>query len=113
MLDEIEILNNLEKIDSYEDFINKYEKLENVIQAKMIGFDPDFKLIKRLNNLKENIINDNLNEDEKKDFNEKINVLLNMANGSITNSFTIDSIAAAKCDKQLIKKVKNDEVKID
>jgi hypothetical protein len=113
MLDEIEILNNLEKIDSYEEFINNYEKLENVIKVKMIGFDPDFKLIKRLNYLKENIINDYLTEDEKKDFNEKINVLLNMANGCLKNSFTIDSIAAAKCDKPLIKKVKNDEAKID
>ena len=113
MLDEIEILNNLEKIDSYEEFINKYKKLENVIEAKMIGFGPDFKLIKRLNNLKENIINDYLDEDEKKDFNEKINVLLKMANGALENSFTIDSIAAAKCDKPLIKKVKNDEAKID
>ena len=77
MPDEIEVLNNLEKIDSYYDFIDKYEKLQNAIQNKMIGFEPDFKLIEKLNKLKENIINVHLNENEKNDFIEKISVLSN------------------------------------
>ena len=111
MPDEIEVLNNLEKIDSYYDFIDKYEKLQNAIQNKMIGFEPDFKLIEKLNKLKENIINDYLNENEKNYFIEKINVLLNMAEGCLQNSFTIDSIAVAKCDKQIKKKVKTKEIK--
>ena len=111
MLDEIEVLNNLKKIDSYYDFIDKYEKLQNAIQNKMIGFEPNFKLIEKLNKLKENIINDHLNEMKKMILLKKL-MFYRIWLTVVTNSFTIDSIAAAKCDKQIRKKVKTNDKNI-
>ena len=92
--EDIQILSEIKNIKDYNQFIDNYEKIERAFQAKMIGSDADYDLIKDLFILKEII---------KPETYEKINYfkkkwegLYRMASGNLKKAFTIDSISAAK-----------------
>ena len=51
--DDINNLNEIENISNYDEFINKYDSIDKVIQAKMISSDVDYGLKKKLKNLKD------------------------------------------------------------
>ena len=61
----------------------------------MLGADIDKTLIHNLQTIKNNI-EQNISKDELLEFNRKWKSLYNMASGKINNTFTLDTIAAAK-----------------
>ena len=93
-----EDLESLEKIDSlknYDEFIEHFNNLEKAIQAKMIGLEPDYELIKKLDSLNKRL-EKTINPEKLTDYNNKFNILNNWASGKYKTLFTIDSISAAK-----------------
>ena len=93
-----EDLESLEKIDSiqnYDKFIEHYNNLEKAIQAKMIGLEPDYELIKKLDSLNKRL-EKTINPEKLNDYYIKFNILNNWASGKLKKMFTIDSISAAK-----------------
>ena len=94
--EDIKILSKIHNQDfNYEYFKDNYEGINRAIQAKMIGADIDYELIQDLNLLKEKIIK-SIPKSELKYFSEKWNELNKMVNGGLKNSFTLNSIYAAK-----------------
>ena len=81
-LNDLEIFNNIEKINNYNEFKEKYENLKRVIKAKVLGKKGDENITKKLNNL-ESTINNSLNIDNKDDFFIKINLLKDYANNGV------------------------------
>lgn len=79
-----------EQIQNYKTFKEKYDKLKNVIEAQMYGKEKDDLLISNLDKIKSNIMKNELSEEEKKDFNEKFDILYQMAKGSLRNAGSLD-----------------------
>ena len=70
---------------------------DRAIQSKMLGSNSNSNLENQLNQLKSRIeSNGGMNDSEKRDFLAKIESLLKMSKGSLRNTFSLDSIAAAK-----------------
>ena len=90
-IEDIKTLNNIEKINNYEEFKNKYNKIFNAVQAKCIGTS-DGELKKKLEEMFENIIN---NSGKNEDLELKKKALIGMTEGSIKDKFTLESIKAA------------------
>ena len=83
--EELDLYENMtQQINNYKDLKEKYNMLNNVIEAQMYGKEKDDLLIKNLNAIKSKIEVNALSEDEK-DFNEKFDILYKMANGGLRN----------------------------
>jgi hypothetical protein len=93
---DLEALKEIDRINTYQQFTSKYNSLDNAIQAKMLGSSGDSSLQSQLNSLQRRVINNGLNSSQQSDFNSKFNSLTNMARGGLRDTFTLDSIAAAK-----------------
>ena len=94
--DDIETLDHLEEYNSYEEFMNNYDKILNAVQAKCIGrSDQDLK--KKLQIMFEKISKNNINIDFEI-FEKRKKALIGMTEGSIKNNFTLDKINAATCN---------------
>ena len=74
------VLNNINSINSWNDFKNKYQNLFNAIRAKCLGRNADSDLKNNLNNLKSRISDAG---SEQNDFNSKFKKLYDMADGKI------------------------------
>ena len=83
-LEEIEAYNNILKLNTKEEFESKYDQLCSIIKAKQLGKDKDEEMTNLLIKLKSLIIN-NLNQEEKDDFEKKWEVLYDMAKNGINN----------------------------
>ena len=94
--EDIIILSRIHKHNfNYEQFIDNYEAIYRAIEAKMIGADTDYVLIKDLYLIKKTIKN-SIPSNELNDFNEKWNKLKKMANGNLKKELTLSYISAAK-----------------
>ena len=83
-LEEIAAYKSIPNIKSKEEFDTKYEKLNLIIKAKQLGKDGDDDMKKILMDLKNKLI-DNLNQEEKMDFEKKWNILYVMAEKGVHN----------------------------
>ena len=93
-LDDLYVINNLEKYDNYNMFMDNYEKILNALKAKCIGVSEN----KELENKLKSVINKIINKNEILDFdlfNKKCQVLLAVTRGTLKDAFTLDSIKAA------------------
>ena len=88
---EIDLFDNFDRnLSTYSQFISKWDMLKNVIEAQMYGKERDDNLINRLNKMKSNILSNSLGTKELEDFNEKFNILYEMANGALRNGGSLD-----------------------
>ena len=69
-LGDLSIINNLEKYDNYDDFMNNYEKKLNVLQAKCIGTSENKEFENKLQSVINKII-DKKNIIDKELFNQR------------------------------------------
>ena len=93
-LDDLYVIDNLEKYDNYNMFMDNYEKILNALKAKCIGVSEN----KELENRLKSVINKIINKNEILDFdlfNKKCQVLLAVTRGTLKDAFTLDSIKAA------------------
>ena len=97
--EDIAALNNIANINAYDQFIMNYEKLDSAIQAVQLGKTGDLALQQILESLKQRVINNGLNSQQKLNFDLKFDSLMRMANGALRNRFTLKDIAAAKKGK--------------
>jgi hypothetical protein len=81
--EDIQIFNNLEQIQSYEEFEQKYENIYRIFRAKCLGKDTNIELKEKFNNFKKKIINVPNNKIE--EFNKKIDKINDMINGGLRN----------------------------
>lgn len=85
----------MKKNVTYHEFRSQYKNLENTIQAQTLGASGDNRIQDQLKALSIKIKKTSLNERQKADFNRKIKILKDMANGVLRNTFTLDDIGAA------------------
>ena len=78
--EDIEIFDNLDKINTYNEFESKFWNIVRVVRAKCLGKNGDEELKNKFLNLKKKI---NVPEDNKIDFNDKINQIESMINGGL------------------------------
>ena len=78
--EDIEIFNNLDKINTYNEFKSKFWNIFRVVRAKCLGKNGDDELINKFLNFKKKI---NVPENNKKDFNEKMTQIEFMINGGL------------------------------
>ena len=83
-LEEIAAFKNMSNLDTKESFYEKFDLLKSAIQAKQLGKDGDENMQNILNNLRTKLI-ENMNQEEKLDFEKKWNILFNMAKFGIHN----------------------------
>ena len=81
--EDIQIFNNLEKIQSYEEFEQKYENIYRIFRAKCLGKDTNIELKEKFNNFKKKIIN--VPDNKIEEFNKKIDKINDMINGGLRN----------------------------
>ena len=93
-LEEISAFNNLDKLNSLNQFNNTYDKLLSAIKAKQLGRNCDNELCEKLKLLKEKILK-SLNEQQKKDFEIKWNKLYEIASIGI-HEFNIGTAGIKK-----------------
>ena len=97
---ELSLFNNFtSQIMTYNQFISKADMLKNVIEAVMYGKEKDNDLINKLNILKSNILSHSLTSAESTDFDNKFNVLYQIANGALGNSRRLNFAAKKKINK--------------
>ena len=87
--EDIDTLNKIDKINTWNDFDSKYEHLSNAIRSKMLGKDEDSDLKNKLNDLKARITDVDFKQNN---IMNKFNNLYEMANGRMRYIFD----AAAK-----------------
>ena len=80
MEEDIEIFNNLNQINTFEDFKTKFENIKRVVRAKCLGRNADEELIKKFSEFKKNmkVLNNN-----KEEFNEKMKEIEDMIKGGL------------------------------
>ena len=78
--EDIEIFDNLDKINTYNEFESKFWNIFRVVRAKCLGKNGDEELKNNFLNFKKKI---NVPEDNKIDFNDKINQIESMINGGL------------------------------
>ena len=93
-LDDLYVINNLEKYDNYNMFMDNYEKILNALKAKCIGVSENEVLENRLQSVINRIINKNQIID-KELFNQRKQTLLRVTRGTLKDTFTLDTIRAA------------------
>ena len=93
---DINVLQSIDSISSYMQFIENFSCLERAFQAATLGKEKNDDLVSKLERLRKNIDVTNLNKQQKSDFINKFNVLMRMANGALRGSFTMQEMAAAK-----------------
>ena len=93
-LEDLYIIDNLEKYDNYDDFMDNYNKILNALKAKCIGISENEELEKRLQSVFNTIINKNQIID-KVLFNQRTQTLLGVTRGALKDTFTLDTIRAA------------------
>ena len=94
---DITILNNIDSIQDFADFDSKFNNLDRAIQSKMLGSEEDSDLENKLIQLKARIEgNGGMNDSQRNDFLMNIESLIKMSKGALRNTFSLDSIAAAK-----------------
>ena len=71
------------QITTYSQFKSKADMLKNVIEAQMYGKEKDQNLINKLNQLKSKVTSHSLSSSENTDFNDKFNILYQIANGAL------------------------------
>ena len=81
-LNDLDIFNKIKNINIYKEFNEKYESLRKVIKAKVLGKNGDTTIKEDLNNLEERIKN-TVNNENKNDFFNKINLLKDYANKGV------------------------------
>ena len=94
--EDINALDDIDNINSYEKFIKQYTHLDNAFQALSLGrkdFDPN--LITKLESLYDRV-HKGLNTEQEEDFTKKFNVLKGMVAGALEKNFSPEDIAAAK-----------------
>lgn len=94
--EDINALDDIDNINSYEKFIKQYTHLDNAFQALSLGrkdFDPN--LITKLESLYDRV-HKGLNTEQEADFTKKYNVLKGMVAGALEKNFSPEDIAAAK-----------------
>ncbi|KAH0789975.1 hypothetical protein GPJ56_006102 [Histomonas meleagridis] len=82
MKKDLDALNEIGNISTYQQFIENYKLLEEAIQAKTVGTKGDGQLQNDLDLMKQRIMDSNDEYDEN-EFQEKWNVLFNMASGAL------------------------------
>ena len=83
LLDEdIQIFNNLENIKTYDDFASKYGNIYRYVRAKCLGKNANEELKHKFINFKNRI---KVKKGKEKDFNNKMNEIESMINGSLRN----------------------------
>ena len=93
-LEDLYIINNLEKYDNYKDFMDNYEKILNALKAKCIGVSKNEELEKRLQSVFDRIIaKDKILDKEL--FEQRKQVLLGVTRGTLKDTFTLETIRAA------------------
>ena len=80
--EDIEIFNNLDKINTYNELQSKFWNIFRVVKAKCLGKNGDDKLKNKFLNFKRKI---KVPEYNKKDFIEKITEIESMINGGLRN----------------------------
>ena len=91
-LDDKKALENIDAINSWNEFENKYKNLFNAIRAECLGKEKNENLKKKLNSLKNRI---SIPGSKRNDFDSKFKKLFDMADGKIRNVNTAESITAA------------------
>jgi hypothetical protein len=81
--EDIQIFNNLEQIQSYEEFEQKYENIYRIFRAKCLGKDTNIELKEKFNNFKKKIIN--VPDNKIEEFNKKIDKINDIINGGLRN----------------------------
>ena len=94
--DDLNALQSIHNISDYNKFVDCYDNLLNAITAMTLGTtgNPDIK--GELSSLNERVINSEINDVQKEDFNKKLNILIKMSDGILRNTFTTDSIEVTK-----------------
>ena len=93
-LEDLNIIDNLEKYDNYKDFMDNYEKILNALKAKCIGVSENEDLESKLQLMINKIIDKNKIIDEEL-FNKRAQTLLGVTRGLLKDTFTLDKIRAA------------------
>ena len=81
--EDIQIFNNLEKIQSYEEFEQKYGNIYRIFRAKCLVKDNNFELKEKFNNFKKKIIN--VPDNKIEEFNKKMDKINDIINGGLRN----------------------------
>ena len=93
-LEDLNIIDNLEIYDNYNDFMDNYEKILNALKAKCLGMSENKKLEERLQSMINKITDKNQIID-KELFNQRAQTLLRVTRGALKDTFTLDTIRAA------------------
>ena len=80
--EDIEIFNNLNNIQTYNDFILKYGNIYRIFRAKCLGKNPNDELKNKFINFKDNI---KVPKEKEQDFNNKMKDIEFMINGGLRN----------------------------
>ena len=91
--DDIMIIDNLEGIDNYEDFMNEYEKILNAFQAQCIGTSGNKELKERIELVIKRVENGGIID--KPLFEKRKRTLIGITQGILCNTFTLEGIKAA------------------
>ncbi len=80
MDEDIEIFNNLNQINTFDDFKTKFENIKRVVRAKCLGRNANDELIKMFSEFKKNMKDINNNKEE---FNKKMKEIEDMIKGGL------------------------------
>ena len=92
--EDIKTLEEIDKFDNYNDFMNNYVRIFNAVKAKCIGTKENKELETKLESIISRI-KDKKNIDNFELFTKKTNSLISMTKGSLLNTFTLEKISAA------------------
>ena len=97
--EDINTLEEIEKIDNFKIFMDDYDKIKNAIQAECIGTSENKEIKRKLESSFEKILKNLKNEDKNNIdmelFNKRKNILLGMTQGSLLEAFSLENINAA------------------
>ena len=93
-LEDLYIIDNLEKYDNYKDFMDNYDKILNALKAKCIGVSQNKELENRLQSVFNRIIDKDKIID-KELFEKRKQILLGVTRGILKDTFTLNTIRAA------------------